>query len=65
MPRLTTFAVAVPRSLSRPVSAALRSRRRAVQDLGNGIHAAIGVAVGTGGGAERGALPSRATPSSW
>jgi glyoxylase-like metal-dependent hydrolase (beta-lactamase superfamily II) len=24
----------------------------AVQDLGNGIHAAIGVAVGTGGGAE-------------
>ena len=49
MERLTAFALATSILCA---GVARAQPQAAVQDLGNGIHAAIGVAVGTGGGAE-------------
>ena len=49
MARLTAFALATSIVCG---GVARAQPQAAVQDLGNGIHAAIGVAVGTGGGAE-------------
>jgi alkyl sulfatase BDS1-like metallo-beta-lactamase superfamily hydrolase len=49
MARLTAFAMAASIFCA---DIARAQPQAAVQDLGNGIHAAIGVAVGTGGGAD-------------
>ena len=49
MARLTAFAMAASILCA---GVARAQPQAAVQDLGNGIHAAIGVAVGTGGGAD-------------